>query len=224
MQRVILRDYRDAKAMAHTLREALAAKAFTLNHSECLELVAKSFGVETWNILSARIEADKPSPSAARLSAAAETTGEKTLSCSFCGKTQHQVQKLIAGPAAFICNECVSQCTNVIDNEELGKLLGEDREAALDRLRQRSTDALTTYVEQRRKEISLARAGLDQIARRLNFADVADARALDKRLGHLESKTRDELIVIGRNIEARLRSSEITLAATEAILAERQRP
>jgi ATP-dependent Clp protease ATP-binding subunit ClpX len=38
----------------------------------------------------------------------------KTLHCSFCGKSQHQVEKLIAGPRAFICNECVGLCGEVI--------------------------------------------------------------------------------------------------------------
>lgn len=34
--------------------------------------------------------------------------------CSFCGKSQHEVKKLIAGPAAFICNECVALCVEII--------------------------------------------------------------------------------------------------------------
>jgi hypothetical protein len=38
----------------------------------------------------------------------------KTLHCSFCGKSQHQVQKLIAGPRVFICDECVGLCTQII--------------------------------------------------------------------------------------------------------------
>jgi ATP-dependent Clp protease ATP-binding subunit ClpX len=39
------------------------------------------------------------------------------VSCSFCGKTQVQVKKLIAGPSVFICNECVVLCRNLIDKE-----------------------------------------------------------------------------------------------------------
>lgn len=38
-----------------------------------------------------------------------------TLHCSFCGKTQHAVKKLIAGPAVFICDECVAECNKWID-------------------------------------------------------------------------------------------------------------
>ena len=38
----------------------------------------------------------------------------KTLRCSFCGKSEHHVQKLIAGPAVFICDECVNICVDVL--------------------------------------------------------------------------------------------------------------
>lgn len=41
----------------------------------------------------------------------------KTLYCSFCGKSQFEVQKLIAGPSVFICNECVSLCIDIIREE-----------------------------------------------------------------------------------------------------------
>jgi len=40
-----------------------------------------------------------------------------TLYCSFCGKSQHEVNKLIAGPTVFICNECVDLCTDIIREE-----------------------------------------------------------------------------------------------------------
>ena len=51
--------------------------------------------------------------------------GEKLLHCSFCGKSQHEVRKLIAGPSVFICDECVDLCTDIIREEiqqdKLGK-------------------------------------------------------------------------------------------------------
>lgn len=40
-----------------------------------------------------------------------------TLYCSFCGKSQHEVKKLIAGPNVFICDECISLCTDIITEE-----------------------------------------------------------------------------------------------------------
>lgn len=49
---------------------------------------------------------------------------EKLLYCSFCGKSQHEVKKLIAGPSVFICDECVELCNEVV-RDELPLQLGE---------------------------------------------------------------------------------------------------
>src|SRR5882672_11414538 len=111
-----MRDFRDAKAMAHSLRDALKAKAMETTHSESLELIAKAFGYDNWNILSAKIDTARP-PSG--------STGQKdpkpqeVLYCSFCGKNQHEVSKLVAGPAVFICDECVALCSDIIDENLL---------------------------------------------------------------------------------------------------------
>ena len=43
--------------------------------------------------------------------------GKNTLYCSFCGKSQHEVRKLIAGPTVFICDECVELCMDIIREE-----------------------------------------------------------------------------------------------------------
>jgi len=43
--------------------------------------------------------------------------GEKLLYCSFCGKSQHEVRKLIAGPSVFVCDECVDLCNDIIREE-----------------------------------------------------------------------------------------------------------
>lgn len=47
-----------------------------------------------------------------------DTTSSGTLYCSFCGKSQHEVKKLIAGPTVFICDECVRLCMEIIREEE----------------------------------------------------------------------------------------------------------
>ena len=50
-----------------------------------------------------------------------------TLFCSFCGKSQHEVDKLIAGPSVYICNECVELCMDIIREESRGmSLTGKD--------------------------------------------------------------------------------------------------
>jgi ATP-dependent Clp protease ATP-binding subunit ClpX len=63
-----------------------------------------------------------------------DTTGtnssEKVLYCSFCGKSQHEVKKLIAGPSVFICDECIDLCTDIIQ-EEIAKLPKEEGDESL---------------------------------------------------------------------------------------------
>lgn len=94
-----MRTYKDAKAMAKSLRDSLAARSVLLSHSECLEIVAKQFGSVDWNTLSAKLD-----------------VAPEQLSCSFCGKSQHEVRSLIEGgcsnqgtsPCVFICDECVA--------------------------------------------------------------------------------------------------------------------
>ncbi|WP_245283172.1 LON peptidase substrate-binding domain-containing protein [Bradyrhizobium sp. WSM2793] len=54
-----MRDFRDAKAMAQTLRESLTTKAVPLSHSESLELVSRMLGVADWNTLSAMLQAGR---------------------------------------------------------------------------------------------------------------------------------------------------------------------
>ncbi|MDP5239599.1 ATP-dependent Clp protease ATP-binding subunit ClpX [Uliginosibacterium sp. 31-16] len=53
---------------------------------------------------------------------------EKLLYCSFCGKSQHEVRKLIAGPSVFICDECIDLCNDIIRDE-----IGGDAAARLDK-------------------------------------------------------------------------------------------
>ncbi|MBE7524526.1 MAG: ATP-dependent Clp protease ATP-binding subunit ClpX [Burkholderiales bacterium] len=46
-----------------------------------------------------------------------KNSGDKLLYCSFCGKSQHEVRKLIAGPSVFICDECIELCNDIIREE-----------------------------------------------------------------------------------------------------------
>ena len=46
-----------------------------------------------------------------------KSENKNTLYCSFCGKSQHEVKKLIAGPTVFICDECVELCMDIIKEE-----------------------------------------------------------------------------------------------------------
>ena len=58
------------------------------------------------------------------------SSSDKTLYCSFCGKSQHEVKKLIAGPSVFICDECIDLCTDIIQ-EEVAKLPKSEGDDAL---------------------------------------------------------------------------------------------
>ena len=51
-------------------------------------------------------------------SSSGDSDSKNTLYCSFCGKSQHEVRKLIAGPNVFICNECVELCMDIIREED----------------------------------------------------------------------------------------------------------
>jgi ATP-dependent Clp protease ATP-binding subunit ClpX len=51
------------------------------------------------------------------------TDSKNTLYCSFCGKSQHEVRKLIAGPTVFICDECVELCMDIIREENKTSLV-----------------------------------------------------------------------------------------------------
>ncbi len=57
-----MRDFRDAKSMAQTLRESLTTKAVTISHSESLELVSKMLGVSGWNTLAALLQTERREP------------------------------------------------------------------------------------------------------------------------------------------------------------------
>ena len=52
-----------------------------------------------------------------RAASARKLTTTTPLTCSFCGKHQRQVKKLIAGPDVYICNECVDRCVEIISRE-----------------------------------------------------------------------------------------------------------
>ena len=50
------------------------------------------------------------------------------LKCSFCGKPQEQVRKLVAGPGVYICDECIELCSEIVEEE-----LGEERRSRIQR-------------------------------------------------------------------------------------------
>ncbi|MBD3635529.1 MAG: ATP-dependent Clp protease ATP-binding subunit ClpX [Methylophaga sp.] len=82
---------------------------------------------------------------------------DKLLYCSFCGKSQHEVKKLIAGPSVFVCDECVDLCNDII-REEMQEMSADEAETKLPTPREINT-ALDNYVigqEKAKRYLSVA--------------------------------------------------------------------
>ncbi len=73
-------------------------------------------------------------------------TGEKILYCSFCGKSQHEVKKLIAGPSVFICDECIDLCNEIIRDEAVAADKAERQGRSELPIPQEIKDVLDQYV------------------------------------------------------------------------------
>jgi hypothetical protein len=224
-----VRDFCDAKVMARALRDALKAKAFETSHSEALELIAKAFGYDNWNVLSAKIEATEPPASDERsvsVAARNEPAPPKTLYCSFCGKSQHEVRKLIRGPTSLICDECVDICTEVVEDKwwEFLQLTGANEEsgeayaALFEAARVTSTEALTLYVERGTKGVERNRRSLQGIQSILAMSD----DDISARPDSLRGKTREELVVIQQHGQRELKRYEKAVSVATTVLGERR--
>ena len=55
-------------------------------------------------------------------------SSDKKISCSFCGKSQEEVKKLIAGPNVYICNECIESCHDLIQEQALKEVVDEHQD------------------------------------------------------------------------------------------------
>jgi hypothetical protein len=117
-----------AKTMAKSLRHSLVDRNVSLSHSTCLEIVARQFGFADWNTLSAKLPAEgvlgevEPRPEMDGTSQMTRTAVPWS-SCSFCGKSRHEVRSLVGGCGGweafrasrgpersnvFICDECAT--------------------------------------------------------------------------------------------------------------------
>jgi hypothetical protein len=87
--------------------------------SAAVDAAKRVAGKKTVPELAAEIEAETINSGAETIDETKEppNNSKKTLYCSFCGKSQHEVSKLIAGPNVFICDECVALCVNIIREE-----------------------------------------------------------------------------------------------------------
>jgi ClpX C4-type zinc finger/Glyoxalase superfamily protein len=227
-----MRDFRDAKAMAHALREALKAKSIETTHGESLELIAKAFGCTDWNVLSAKIQAAEP-PGPARVPPPGGTSAQATAYCTFCGKSQHEVRALIAGPSStYICDECVVVCNDVLDGEEdrpFFDLLAADQErgqqtypAAVAYLDGRSAEDIVSFIERSRRGAQVYRAALQTVQFVLAVRDgrtPADSEALAQaRFTGVKDKSKEELLADQRRLECNVKRCEDALHIGVSIL------
>jgi hypothetical protein len=210
-----MRDYRDAKAMARSLRDALSAKALPTTYSESLELIAKAFGYDNWNILAAKIDAAEP-----RADVQKSAERGNLLYCSFCGKNQHEVRKLVAGPAVYICDECVDLCTDIVDDQLLRLIKGDE-----DSARAMSTDRLLHYVEHAHRVVQRSRSALQRIERvlalRKNAGAADDEELASASFAQLKNKTPDQLLVMQKLSQDLLKRYEQALQTATPIINER---
>ena len=84
--------------------------------------------------------------------------GDKLLYCSFCGKSQHEVRKLIAGPSVFVCDECIELCNDIIREESNNAVPGKTDRSDLPVPREirASLDEYVIGQEQAKKILSVA--------------------------------------------------------------------
>jgi ATP-dependent Clp protease ATP-binding subunit ClpX len=92
---------------------------------------------------------------------------DKLLYCSFCGKSQHEVKKLIAGPSVFVCDECVDLCNDII-REELQDTKTVESETKLPTPRE-IKEALDSYVIGQEKAKRVLSVAVYNHYKRLNF-------------------------------------------------------
>jgi hypothetical protein len=229
-----MRDFRDAKTVAHALRHALNSRAVETTHSESLELIAKAFGYDNWNILSAKIETAKlPGAAAAPSSAGGDSGSQKTLYCSFCGKSQHDVKKLIAGPSVYICDECVELCVDIIREEgeyRVFRLLNASSDSAgSGSARAASREELANYVARGTKGVERTRLTLQGVRRSLAMRegenpgddDIPESPELARLLAQLQDRTREELVALEQEAKVLLKQYGQELQVATAALAER---
>jgi hypothetical protein len=115
------------------------------------------------------------------------TPPKLTMHCSFCGKSQHEVKKLIAGPAVFICNDCVGLCDKIIgtETEAEAKKVAPEAKPDFTKPEQMATDRLLSLLASAEK--TFERVG-DQVqhhvdtlrSREVSWADIGKALGVSR--------------------------------------------
>jgi hypothetical protein len=213
-----MRDYRDAKAMAQTLRSGLKAQAIDISHSNALELIARTLGFRDWQVLAAKIESQRVARKLVHPQSGS-ASASNTLHCSFCGKTQHEVSKLIAGPNVFICDACIGLCNDVVDDQHLLESAG-----ALEALDAKSAEQLSELKAKARTRIAHGRQLLEQIEtvrRRTGRAQPGAPGRSDPQSAFILSRSPQERAAYSAALKASVAAIERVAEKADRLLAER---
>jgi hypothetical protein len=126
----------------------------------------------------------------------------------------------VAGPAVYICDECVDLCTDFVDDQLLRLFEGDEGSA-----RAMSTDRLLHYVEHAQGGVQRGRSALQRIERvlalRENAGAADDGVLLSSSFAQLKNKTRDQLLVMQKALQDQLKRYEQALRTATPIINER---
>ena len=215
------------------LRNALGAKGLKITQKEALELAVIAFGDEYRNTLFAgfdRAALESEAPSSAQDQN--DQPRPEPLYCSFCGKSQHEVRKLIVGPKVIICDECIDESLDIlleVDNGELFRLLEKNEETGgqtysdlLELARATSMEKIAYYVERGRKRVERNHLSLEFIQRTLAMLD--SEGSADVNISSIPSYLRDrgKLVALQREKQRDLKRYECLLRIAMTVVDERR--
>jgi Glyoxalase superfamily protein/Clp amino terminal domain, pathogenicity island component len=196
-----MRDFRDAKAMAHTLRAALATKGYKVTNSESLELIAQAFGVADWNTLSASIREEAAGPPNNAAAPQFPTTATMHRALAYARQRKHQYATLEHLLLALIDDEDASavmkackvdlgarkeKLTNYIDNDLKTLVIDDGGEPKHTAGFQRVVQRAAHYAE--------GRGRLNRTGAELLVAIFAETESPAARLLGLQNMTRQDAI------------------------------
>ena len=184
-----MRDFRDAKSMAHTLRQSLADKAMAISHSESLELVSRMLGVADWNTLAARLKDD---PRSAALPVAGPPKGASSYPAIpirdlvafptmtfplFVGreKTRQALERAFAGPREVVL---ATQKDAAVNDPTFADLFEVGTLARLMEVERLADDTLKVLVQVQRR-VAISRFVGEHGTFQADIADVAEGRIPD---------------------------------------------
>ena len=157
---------------------------------------------------------------------------KNTLYCSFCGKSQHEVRKLIAGPTIFICDECVSLCDDIIDREEEQEILSllkadagsghQGYQAALEHVHRMSTEEVKSFVIRCSRAAERNRVTLQSAQRALAMRD-GEVPQEGEAFAWVKETPREKLLTHLEEVERRLERYDMALRIGVTVLDERGR-